>query len=173
MTQFTDYISRIYKVVGEIIQRVYEKNIPTHPTIPSSELFQRIMSIEPELASCKASLPLHVRILTKEDVWAYLQGRATFTPLSIVLTLRYHNARLLLHRAMVTRFLSYDRIDGYDTQEWEFLHDFGRVSLEISMRSSMELVEIIASASEGCLPMLTAWWFSLYYGRYLPFISIR
>ena len=66
---------------------------------------------------------------------------------------------------MIIRFLDYDAQKTGSAEDWSFLKDFGRVSLEVGVCSAMEMIEIIYTASEGHHLMLTTWWFSLYYGH--------
>jgi hypothetical protein len=118
------------------------------------------------LAAWKAELPPQIRVKRKEEIIEYLEDPSVFSPLSTVITLRYLNVRTLLHRSMVARFLDYDGQDSGGSEEWSFLQEFGRTSLEVSVRSATEMIAIIYTASEGRHRMLTTWWFSIYYSQY-------
>ena len=168
----TEQQSKLYKIVAEIIEKVYTNNYRTSISLDhqssSSKLFQQIISLEPQLAKWKAELPPQLAIKTKEDILHDLQDSSIFSPLSTVITFRYISTRTLLHRPMIIRFLDHDPQKPGSVEEWSFLKDFGRASLEVGVRSAVEMIEIIYTASEGDHLMLTTWWFSLYYGQYLP-----
>lgn len=148
------------------MEKVYQNNIKRERQISSSGLFQQIISIEQLLATWKSELPSHLCVITIEELLPRLQDPSVFTPFSTVITLRYLSTRTLLHRAMVTRFLDYNGQKDSKGEEWSFLHDFGRTSLEVCVRSAAEMIEIIHTASEGGYRMLTTWWFSIYYSKH-------
>lgn len=85
-----------------------------------------------------------------------------FYQLSAVITLRYLNARILLHRGVLARFLDHDG----SKEEWDFLKLFGRSSIEVSVIAASELIDIIHSVAECQHRMLTTWWFSIYYSKF-------
>ena len=153
--------------MGEIIDKVYQKNIESDYQISTSHLFQQIVSIEPKLASWKAELPPLLRVRTRAEILQHLQDPSVFSSLSTVLTLRYLNVRTLLHRAILTRFLDHGGQKNGGGDEWSFLHEFGRTSLEVSVSSAAEMIEILYTMSEGRHRMFTTWWFSIYYGQLL------
>jgi len=102
-----------------------------------------------------------------------------FSQLSAVITLRYLNTRILLHRPILARFLDHDDHKPGSAEEWAFLQQFGKSSLEVSILSALELIDIIHSVSECQHRMLTTWWFSIYYSEFLsifhmaPLLTIR
>ena len=167
----TEQHSKLYKIVADVIEKVYRNNYRNSTCLDhrssSSNLFQQIISIEPQLAKWKAELPPHLAIKTKEDILQDLQDSSIYSALSTVMTLRYISTRTLLHRPMIICFLDYDAQKAGSGEEWSFLKDFGRASLEVGVRFAVEMIEIIYTASEGHHIMLTTWWFSLYYGQHL------
>ena len=163
---YTNLHRKLYKIVANIMQKVYQNNIKCQRQNPSSYLFQQIISIEPDLSTWKAELPPNLCVIRRENLLAHLKNPSLFSSLSTVITLRYLNTRAMLHRAMLTRFLDYDGPKDGSSEEWSFLLEFGRTSLNICVYSAAEVIEIIYTASEGGYRMLTTWWFSIYYGQY-------
>jgi len=84
----------------------------------------------------------------------------------VIITLRYHNIRILIHRLVVVRFLdTCGKFDPAD-QELALLQQIGSNSVQICVRSSLEIISIVHSIvhSSGVRRgLLGAWWFSLYY----------
>jgi len=164
-----DEDSKLYMIVGDIIDRVYGNNYTGDATSTqakgSSDLFQSIISLESQLTTWKSTLPPRLAIQTKEDILTNAQGPSAVSAMGTVITLRYMHARMLLHRPMIARFLSHDGKRS-SNEEWNFLKDFGRVSLEVGVRSAAEMIDFIHAATEGHCLMLTTWWFSLYYCQY-------
>jgi hypothetical protein len=56
-----------------------------------------------------------------------------FSRLNTVITLRYSNARILLHRVFLTRFLDHGAHNSGSATERAFLQQFGRPSLDMSI----------------------------------------
>jgi hypothetical protein len=124
------------------------------------------MSIEPRLTTWKANLPEYLQVQTKEEILRNVHDGSIFYALRTVITLRYLWARSLLHRPMVAHFLDHDGIKGSGNEEWNFLKEFGRTSLEVGVHSAAEIIEIIHNAFGVGHHMLTSWWFSIYYREY-------
>ena len=77
---------KLYQIVGEIIDKVYQKNIESDFNISTSHLFQLIVVIEPKLAMWKAELPPLLRIRSRAEIMQHLQDPSVFSSLSTVLT---------------------------------------------------------------------------------------
>ena len=103
-----------------------------------------------------------------DDLVRALTGHPVASQLSAVITLRYLSARVLLHRAIVARFLDHDipKPGAGNAEEWVFLQNFGSSSLEICVQSATEIIVIIHSVTESQHRMLTTWWFSIYYSEF-------
>ncbi|KAK0888248.1 hypothetical protein LTR02_016477 [Friedmanniomyces endolithicus] len=86
--------------------------------------------------------------------------------LRVVLTLRYHNLRILIHRAVLVRWLDAVSQSTVDTAELSMLHDMGARSLDLCVESSTEIISLVRAAvamRSTNRNLLGAWWFSLYY----------
>lgn len=92
---------------------------------------------------------------------------------NIVLSLRYHNLRVLLHRKFLERFLDYLGIDGHtsnnsvSSQEKAILRQVGSGSVQKCVQSAMAIIStmhtISLSPAKWHRSILGAWNYSLYY----------
>lgn len=94
-----------------------------------------------------------------------------FDRLSVIITLRYLNARILLHRPVLSAFLRKrvrQRVGGGEVEEEDaFFQDLGERSIKICEQSAMEIVQIVYRTSAPPA-LLGAWWFSAYYSKSIP-----
>lgn len=92
---------------------------------------------------------------------------------NIVLSLRYHNLRILLHRKFLERFLDYLGVDSHTSnnsvtsQEKKILRQVGSGSIQICVESAMAIISIMhtiaLSPAKWHRSVLGAWNYSLYY----------
>lgn len=92
---------------------------------------------------------------------------------NIVLSLRYHNLRILLHRTFLERFLDYLGVDSHTSnnsvtsQEKKILRQVGSGSIQICVESAMAIISIMhtiaLSPAKWHRSILGAWNYSLYY----------
>ena len=88
----------------------------------------------------------------------------------VVLTLRSLNATILLHRRVLEKYLEVNSTPSYDAEEIDLLRRLGRDSIDVLFNSSIELINIVKLLIEAGGPirrLLNAWWFTLYYSKYL------
>lgn len=78
--------------------------------------------------------------------------------LNVILTMRFHNIRSLLHRPVLMKFL--DHISGRveDDIEYEFLNQFGKKHLEMCISSAVDTITLIYKAGPKVLWLLVSWW---------------
>ena len=157
--------SKLYQIVGEIIEDVYQMNIPKETDIAYEILLQRVIAIDSKLEAWKSGLPMSLRIKPKEEIVLNPVDTSDLSQLSTVLTLRYLNTRTLLHRAVLTRFLDNDVQRTATTSQSIFLRSSETISLDLSVMSAIDIIEIHHAMSKSRQRMLTTWWFSLYYGK--------
>lgn len=151
-------------IVGEIIDSVYLMNIPRDTEMAYETLLQRVIAIESKLEAWKSGLPVALRIKTKEEIVMNPIDTSDFSRLSTVLTLRYLNAKILLYRVILTRLLDNDLQRTANTTHSIFVHSSERISLDLSVLSATEMIEIHHAMLRSRQKMLTTWWFSLHYG---------
>lgn len=158
---------KLYAVMGHILDKVYDNNIHAVDDTSPSIVFNRVMSVDPELARWKSELPWPLHILSVEEAQIAITDpdRSGDTAFNFILTLRYFHARLLLHRPILVCFLGYDSSSNSSEEEWTFLLQFGRSSLQMCLNSALEMINILSLISE-CKDKLrpaTTWWFQIYY----------
>lgn len=156
---------KLYQIIGDIIDSIYQNNIGVDGGLSDPELIKRILLVEQALNTWKLQLPVDLRVTSKNEIMQFQGDSPPFSHLSTVLTLRYLMARLLLHRPVVARFLDHKKGQG-SFEESEFLELFGGPGLKLGVRSASEMIDIVHSMSEHQHIMLTTWWFSIYYGQF-------
>lgn len=86
----------------------------------------------------------------------------------VILTLRYLNLRVLLHRPVLVKFIAASRSPDRDLQDLKLLQQIGMNSMQIITESAMEIIDIVlrvVSEPGWKQSLLGAWWFSLYYSK--------
>lgn len=87
-----------------------------------------------------------------------------------VLTLRFLNVRLLLHRAILLRTLGSNAAAASLDHEVALLQHIGPSSTKTCLESAvhtLDLVHATVTSSGSHKEVLGAWWFSLYYSKIL------
>jgi hypothetical protein len=88
----------------------------------------------------------------------------------VILTLRYLNLRVLIHRPVLVKFIAASRSPDRESPELKLLQQMGLNSMQICTESAMEIIGIVhrvVSEPGWKHSLLGAWWFSLYYSMYL------
>lgn len=164
--------SDLYRIAGNVISKLYQNNIGADQWLSVALLFQRVVSCEGDLMEWRAHLPPSLGVKSKAEIFQGLDDTTDFFRLSTVLTLRYLNVRLLIHRAMLARLLDHDhKVEA--NHAGAFLQQFGQNSLELSAASATEMIDIIYTMSKAQHRMLTSWWFSMYYGEPLFYFFLQ
>ncbi|KAF9892272.1 hypothetical protein FE257_002049 [Aspergillus nanangensis] len=154
---------KLYKLIGEIIDGIYQNNIASDAQVSNSDLLKRVISIEQKLHKWKLNLPPNLRVMSQEEIMQSLPDSSPSLGLSIVVTMRYHIARILLHRPVILRFLASKNGTSDESESPEFLQYFGKPSLELGVSSASEMIDIIMLLSSHQEHILTTWWFCIYY----------
>lgn len=89
-----------------------------------------------------------------------------FKRLTVILTLRYLNVRVLLHRQVLVKFLGLIRNNYQPTSllDKQLLTQFGIGSLQACLESASNIISIIYRTGKRS-NLLGAWWFSSYYSK--------
>ena len=159
-----------------IIEQLYSQNLgdTDSDVVPVSDLVARLSNIEGSLVGWELALPQGLEIIHPEVVTREMeQDDSVSTPrrlsikLRVVLTLRYLNVRLLLHRPVLLRKLSRQTPNGHVTNgEDVFLRHVTDNSNLICFDTAVHVIRLVHTIVR--LPgfnrdLLGAWWFSLYY----------
>ncbi|KIX97606.1 uncharacterized protein Z520_06384 [Fonsecaea multimorphosa CBS 102226] len=152
---------RIARFVDEIIHEVYQDNIPNDVGSSLDEMIPEIVRIESNMHAWKKTLPPNMQIKSRADMRFGAQHASDSFQLSLTLTLHYLNARTLLHRAVLPFFLNLQR--SKDEDGGLYAQSFAIPSIEHSVASATEIIEILYDVSQSGQRVLMAWWFSLYF----------
>lgn len=155
-----------------IIDSLYGQNISCDQPSEVGDTIARLFNIERELGDWERALPRNLRIWSSQDVLDNTNDTVTNenvrneNRLATILTLRYLNVRLLLHRPILIKFLDTSgKADG-DCHELTLLQKIGSNSIQLSMQSAIDIIGIVHAAVHATgqkRELLGAWWFSLYY----------
>jgi hypothetical protein len=134
-----------------------------------------IFSMEHQLLSWERSLPQPLQLVSTASLDQIPQQESSDSQyfswkFRIILTLRYLNLRVLLHRPVLVKFISASRSPDRDSQDLKLLQQIGMNSMQICTESAMEIIDIVHRVVSGPgwkQSLLGAWWFSLYYSKCL------
>ncbi|KAI1839904.1 hypothetical protein JX265_005750 [Neoarthrinium moseri] len=140
-------------------------NLGTSSNNSITTLASSVLQIEHQFLEWQSNLPPFQGLITPEDLPSsdeYSLARR----LRVVLTLRYHNLRILAHRPILDKCLEAAIGGEANAAEISMLNKVGWRSKSICVQSSSALISIIhdiTMAPEPKWRLLGAWWFSLYY----------
>lgn len=164
--------SGLYKELWNVLELLYGQNIGCDGPLPVSETVAHIFSLEQHLFSWERSLSHTLQLISStsiENLPQYQMSSNTqylSLKFQVILTLRYLNLRVLLHRPILVKFITASRSPDRDPQDMRLLQQIGMNSLQICADSAMEIIDIVhrvVSDPGWKRSLLGAWWFSLYY----------
>ena len=157
--------SKLYRILGQIIEKIYQSNYSSAHNISYDAVLSNVVVEETHLGKWKAQLPLPLYIISRDELAAYVALPELPFSLSLVLTLRYLNARILLHRGIVeSSFIQTQTAGG---TECNGLDVYGKESVKITIESASDMIDMISNMTERQIPTFTTIWFLIYYGRLL------
>lgn len=125
-----------------------------------------LFQMEHQLLEWERKVPVHLSLRRARDIPSE-EDADICERFRILLTLRYHNLRILIHRLVLVKFLDSAGSTTQDQNENVILQQIGSNSVQRCVESSMEIISIVTFLvhSEMGKKFLGAWWFSLYYSR--------
>lgn len=155
----------LYKVLWDVIDSLYGGNIGCDKPI-NLDTISRIFQIEHQLVGWERTLPIDLKLIQSGDIPLDEGGSRSSERFRVILSLRYHNLRILLHRPILVKFLDASGKPDSDHQELALLQQVGSNSIQICVKSCIEIISIVhiivhSTGERRC--SLGAWWFSLYY----------
>jgi hypothetical protein len=154
----------LYSILGDIIREIYNQNVSSRRQLKPDQLFSKVLKLEQDLARWKQELPAELRLIKRENLQDKQVQSLTFSRLPVVLTLRYLNVRVLLHRAVLAKILDDIEALTSTSDESSFLNVMGHVYLRVCVDSAMEIIELTHAFSRRP-DILPAWWFAAYFGK--------
>ncbi|KAJ5830443.1 putative transcriptional regulatory protein [Penicillium chrysogenum] len=159
-TDFFVATIRLYSIMGNAIDLLYDGNLGSEDKILNYELITRVLRMRHSLEEWIEQLPAHMRLIRAENCAAELGKDPTNDRFRTILTLRYHNLQVLIHRAVLLRLCD------YQDQNILALQDIAWSTEQITIESATEIINIVRFVVEAGLVqqgLLGAWWFTLYY----------
>lgn len=164
---------KLYNVVGVILDRLYGQNLEYEDPLPSRDVITRIFEIEGSMLDWEQSVPSTLPTISGSQLAESLQEHVITAiaeqrlKLRTILTLRFMNTRLLLHRPVLLRMLKNMSGSNNITSDNALLEQFGANSISASLLNATEIIELVRMATTSPLAagkdVLGAWWFTLYY----------
>lgn len=151
-----------------VIDSLYGGNIGCESTASLFDIVGTLFQMEHHLAEWERALPRGVGLRKSEDIPFRMDDTYQLERYRVIITLRYHNLRILIHRLVVVKFLDACGRTDRDEQELVLLQQIGLNSVQICVKSSLEIITIVrlnvhsTGVQRG---YLGAWWFSLYYSK--------
>ncbi|KAL7917029.1 fungal-specific transcription factor domain-containing protein [Trichoderma austrokoningii] len=153
---------KLYSILGAAIADQYGQNLGCAPQPPIAPMLENVIKLESKLLQWRRDLPLQLKARPWDASFVETNQNIISDRLSIILSLRYLNTRVLLHRQVLARFLEHINNGHRNSEEGLFLRQFGQGSLQVCLESASEIISIVHKM--GKKPShLGAWWFSTYY----------
>ncbi|UKZ52537.1 hypothetical protein TrVGV298_006315 [Trichoderma virens] len=159
---FYIFTIKLYSILGDVIADQYGLNLGCAPQPSISLMLESVIRLESKLLQWRRDLPLQLKARPWDSSFIDSNQNIVFDRLSIILSLRYLNTRVLLHRQVLARFLEQINNGDRNSEEGIFLRQFGHGSFQVCLESASEIISIVHKM--GKKPsLLGAWWFSTYY----------
>jgi len=156
----------LYKVMWKVTDSLYGGNIGCEEQPNVFDTVARLFQMEHQLVEWKSKLPPQMELVQSEGILSANDDVSPSERYRIILTLRYHNLRILIHRLILVKFLDLSGKATADDQQLILLQQIGSNSVKICVQSATEIisiVNIVVHSTGARRTLLGAWWFSLYY----------
>lgn len=160
-----------------IIDTCYGQNLGLEEVAEDSEVLSLVLAEERRLDALRTQilheLPLRIydSPLQPRDVEGLRMENLIVERFNIVISLRYHNVRILLHRPILEKILdAYAKSHSPDTSEKSILHQMGVRNIEACVDSAKIIVSSVHNVvlSTGWRrDLLGAWNYSLFYSKFV------
>lgn len=162
----------------QIIDTCYEQNLGLEDLPAESELIALVLKGQRELDEWKYQLlpPLQLRVcdipLSPQDLEKMEENDLIVERFNIVLSLRYHNLRILLHRPILEKFLDAhgesDIVNEIIGSQHNMVQQIGISSIQTCVDSAMIIISAVHTvvlANGWRRDLLGAWNYSLFYSK--------
>lgn len=161
---------QLYEILQKAIQRLYGNNSGARMAF-NVENIAKVYTLEGELLQWSKNLPSQLAVMQCHQVaQEQLPPTDSLEILArrqrTVLTLRYLNARILVHRPVLEGLLEAIHSEGLDMEYFQMMRQAGSNSVSFGVTCATKLIYIthrLIAGSEQGSQALGAWWFSLYY----------
>ncbi|KEQ92074.1 hypothetical protein AUEXF2481DRAFT_43482 [Aureobasidium subglaciale EXF-2481] len=163
------YVSSIglYKIVDRTIKRLYGANLGCDPVPTEPEMIPHMFLLEQEISQWVADLSPDLGLIYATEVasLSHAVDRAILR-FRVILTLRYSNIELLVHRPFLIRALGSSAPDHNEKQPSRSMAQIGNSASQACIKAAHETISIVHTilVNESCgKDLLGAWWFTLFY----------
>jgi hypothetical protein len=169
-----DRFRRLYKILWCVIESLYGQNLGCDKPLEVGETMVPLFKAEHQLMDWERTLPANLKITSSQRIVSQSMENSLHEDdyvelrLRTILTLRYLNLCLLLHRPILTRYLDLASNNNH-SHELRVLQQVGSNSIKVCIQSSIEVISIVHAAvqkTDGHRTLLGAWWYSLYYSKF-------
>ena len=159
----------LYSIQASVIQELYGSNIGDSEALPIADVAAAIFRTEQQLVHWQTSMPASMKLVDKRDLFS-ATGDSLLWKFRVILTLRYHSLRILSHRPVLDRYLQAMVDPELAVREANTLQQIGQLSKTACISSAQVIIGIVSvcttlCGSDGAIPYLGAWWFTLYYSK--------
>ncbi|KAH6667419.1 fungal-specific transcription factor domain-containing protein [Halenospora varia] len=170
--QFFNATIALYKIMWNVIKTSYDGNLGSDRHMSVVDNISRILQLEQQLVDWERQLPPVLALRDAAEIPpsppAIDHVVSSLEKFRIILTLRHHNLRVLLHRPILVGLLDIKGNDSSQSgpQNSGFVQQIGSNSILICANSSTEIISLISTIVTSTgerRTWLGAWWFSLYY----------
>lgn len=154
--------------MGKVLDVLYGGNLGCEPLKNLFDITSQVLKIEHELSETQTQFPPTLSLVQAEDITREPEASLPILKFRVILTLRYHNLRILTHRPIFHKYLEAVGSQDDSIQQISILHQIGANSLRTCVQSATVIIELVAQnvrSSVGARSLLGAWWFTLYYSR--------
>ncbi|KAI5200553.1 hypothetical protein E4T39_05706 [Aureobasidium subglaciale] len=159
--------SNLCRISESVVKQLYDGNLGCNTIQPVAELVPNLFSLEQDLSQWSLNLHEEVSLIQSEDIAKLSESlNPSSIRFRVVLTLRYLNVELLLHRHFVVRSLGSQSADAQVRQSSRSLEHLSAGAIQSSVRAAQESISIVQKIlARGPVGrrMLGAWWFTLFY----------
>lgn len=151
----------------KVIDSLYGGNLGCDNGSNIFDIASCLLQTEQQLLQWQRNLPPVLPIVLPTELAHWSDQDATLVlRFRVILTLRYHNLRILAHRPILVKFLDLLTSRSSDYNQLSMLQQVGIDSLQTCIQSASTIIAIVSHivhSSEPQRGLLGAWWFSLYY----------
>lgn len=166
--------SKLYQIIWKVIDQQYGQNLGSDTPPAVVDVIAPLLAIDHDLRIWERELPEALQTITSGNLLDLVASYNPTGPLAkaqrfrIVLTLRYLNVTLLLHRPVLVKYFELASLPGA-AAEMALLSRLGRNSIDVCFRNAMEIISIVNTLAQNTGPakyLLNVWWFTLYYSKF-------
>jgi len=153
----------------KVIDSLYGGNLGCDSGSSIFDIASCLLQIEQQLLDWQRNLPSGLPLVQASDLAAWSDQEVTNVHrFRVILTLRYHNLRILAHRPVLVKFLDLLASRTSDYQQLSVLQQVGMDNVQTCIHSANSIIAIvghIVNSHTSIRHLLGAWWFSLYYSE--------